>query len=184
MLLVALGAAAAGALFFLMPASAASQDQEPQMVRVINFPETQRVAGAVAIQGTIHQAALTAIREIEVWPLVNPGDTRRLVPAGTITTDGFGAVVLSLTGQSKGTLTRAGEVGVILVPDEEPITQALEERSQILFALEVKAAATPGPLYFSSGQPRFTVAFPRYRVFVYNTTDKTAAVDLYAYLTN
>jgi hypothetical protein len=28
------------------------------------------------------------------------------------------------------------------------------------------------------------VAFPRYRVFLYNTTDKTVTVNLYAYLTN
>ncbi len=39
-------------------------------------------------------------------------------------------------------------------------------------------------LYFASEPQRFTVGFPRYRVLVYNTTDKTASVSLHAYLTN
>jgi hypothetical protein len=31
---------------------------------------------------------------------------------------------------------------------------------------------------------RFTVAFPRYRAFLYNTADKTVAVSVHAYLGN
>ena len=38
--------------------------------------------------------------------------------------------------------------------------------------------------YFASSQPRFTVAFQAYQVYLYNTTDKTVTVDLYAYLTD
>jgi hypothetical protein len=177
-----LGAAAAVCLLMLLPAPSAA-DREVQEVRVTNFPATQRVEGRVGVDGPIHQAALASLREIEVPP-VAPSEVRRLVPAGIIGTDGFPAVVLSLTGQIKGMLAKPGDVGVILLPDEEPIQRAFEERGQIQFPLEVKAASFSGELYFSSGQPRFVVGFPRYRVFAYNTTDKTAMIDLYAYLTD
>ncbi len=54
----------------------------------------------------------------------------------------------------------------------------------ILFPLEVTAPGvsidTP---YFASSQPRYTVGFQAYRVLLYNTTDKTVTVNLFAYLT-
>jgi hypothetical protein len=76
-------------------------------------------------------------------------------------------------------------VGAILIPDEEAITTAFEENGQIQFPLEVSAALTSPPLRsFASQQARFSVGFPRYRVHLYNTTEKTATVSLFAYLTN
>jgi len=178
-IVAALAVSCAAAL--LLPA--ASGPEEPQPVVVVNFPETQRVAGAVAVEGVVHQAALASLREIEVPP-VAPGDVRRLVSAGVIPTDGFGAVVLSLAGQPKGTIRQQGQVGAILVPDEEGITRAFEEKGQMQFPMEVKAEVPLSSAYFSSGQPRLTVAFPRYRVLLYNTTDRVVTADLYAYLTN
>ena len=92
--------AASSALVFLL---AAGPDSEgPQQVVVTNFPETQRVNGAVAVEGVVHQAALASILEIEVPP-VAPTDLRRLVEGGVVRTDGFGAVVLFYTFR-----TRAG----------------------------------------------------------------------------
>ena len=38
--------------------------------------------------------------------------------------------------------------------------------------------------YFASNQNRAPVAFPRYRAYFYNSSDKTVTVNLYAYLTN
>jgi hypothetical protein len=74
-------------------------------------------------------------------------------------------------------------VGAILVPEEEPIQKVLEERGQVQFPLEVKATPPLRALYFTSTPTRATVAFPRYRVLLYNATDKTVKVNLFAYLT-
>lgn len=172
---------ASSAVVLLLPA--ASNSEEPQLVVVTNFPATQRVNGAVAVEGVVHQAALTSLREIEVPP-VAPSDLRRLVDGGVVPTDGFGAVVLSLAGQPKGMVRQKGEVGAILLPDEEPIVRAFEEKGQLQFSMEVRAEVPAAAPVFSSGQPRHVVAFPRYRVLLYNTTDRTVSVDLYAYLTN
>ena len=158
--------------------------EEVQDVRVTNFPGTQHVNGSVSVEGPVHQAALSAINDIEVPALLRPTDIRHLVPAGAITTDGFVAVVLSLTGQVKGNLTRPGEVGAILVPDVEPILDVLDEKGLFQFTLEVKAPSLPGLPYFHSDQPRFIVGFPRYRLLLYNTTERTVNVNLYAYLTS
>jgi len=80
---------------------------------------------------------------------------------------------------------RSGAVGAILVPEEETITTAFDEDGQIQFPLQVSAVLTSLPLRsFASQQERFTVGFPKYRVHLYNTTEKTATVSLFAYLTN
>jgi len=150
---------------------------------VTNLPETQRIEGMVSVTGPVKHAALVMIAEVEVPP-VPRDDINRLIDAGTVSTEGFGAVVLSLTGQSKGQIRAAGEVGAILVPDVGPVSRALQETRQLQFPLEVKAGAGADATFFSSDQPRYVVGFPEYRVMLYNTTDKTVVVDLFAYLTN
>jgi hypothetical protein len=158
--------------------------QELQQVFVTNFPEVVHVDGAVAIKDPIRLARLASITDIIVSP-VGPKDTLRMIQAGTITADGFGNVVLSLTGHVKGEILRPGTVGAILIPDEEPIARAFDERGQMQFPLEVTAPGVSGASpFFASNQPRYTVAFPRYRVLLYNTTDRTVNVSLYAYLAN
>ena len=165
----------------LAPIRAAGED-EIRPVLVTNFPETQKVAGAVSIEGPLRQAALAHIADIEVPP-VRPDDPRRLVSAGVLTTDGFAAVVLSLSGSTKGRAPKAGEVGALLVPDEEPILRVLDEQGLLQFPLEVKAPVALNTAIFSSSQERRVVAFPRYRILLYNTSDRTMTVDLFAYLT-
>jgi len=98
--------------------------QELQQVFVTNFPSVFNVDGQVALKGPIKTAALASIQDVIVSP-VNPKDTLRLIQAGTITTEGFGSMVLSLTGQIKGEIVRTGTVGAILIPDEEPVTRAV-----------------------------------------------------------
>jgi len=94
-------------------------------------------------------------------------------------------VVLSLSGRGQGKILKPGSVGAILVPDEEAIIHALEEEGQIQFPLEITAPVEPGEARsFASKQIQHTVGFPRYRVLLYNTSDKTATVNLFAYLTN
>jgi hypothetical protein len=65
------------------------------------------------------------------------------------------------------------------------IQNAFDEQGLIYFALEVNAAGIkPQSAYFASTQPRYRIGFQSYDILLYNTTDKTVTVDLYAYLTN
>jgi hypothetical protein len=158
--------------------------QELQHVFVTNFPSVFQVDGTVALKGPIRTATTLSIQEIIVSP-VGPKDTLRMIQAGTITTEGFGTVVLSLTGQIKGEIVRTGTVGAILIPDEEPIARAFDEKGVMQFPLEVTAVGVSGlSPYFASNQPRYTVGFSRYRVLLYNTTDKTVNVSVFAYLSS
>ena len=160
-----------------------AEDNEIAPVRVTNFPETQRVEGSVKVSDPVPLAALASFRNVEVPPRALPGSIQKY-SAGTLTTDGFGAVVLSLAVNLKGRLSRSGEVGVLLLPDEEPRRRAYEVNGVSQFALELKLTCDPGGPLCSSVPARHVVGFPRYKVFVFNTTDRFVTVDLYAYLTH
>jgi hypothetical protein len=55
----------------------------------------------------------------------------------------------------------------------------------VLVPLRVTAQTEAGPpAPFGSEAVRQTLAFPTYQVLLYNTTDKTVSVTLYAYLTS
>lgn len=155
-----------------------------QAVIVTNFPDPQKVEGKVAIDGPIQLAELIKFEDIIVPP-VPRRETTRLVEAGTLQVHGFPSVVLSLHGQVKGDAVREGAVGAILIPDQEPISTAFREYGLVHFAMEVEAPkvsiATP---YFASNQPRYSIGFQAYRVFLYNSTDKTVTANLFAYLTD
>jgi hypothetical protein len=183
----ALCAVSALLLAVLLPAgTAVSQQihQGIQQVLVTNFPDLQKVEGEVSVRGPIRQAAQVVLKDVIVPP-VGPKDTQRLIMAGTIATDGFSQIVLSLAGQIKGEVVRPGTVGAILLPEEDAIVRAFDEKGEMQFPLEVTASSVPGGSpYFASNQPRFLVGFPRYRVLFYNTSAKTVSVNLYAYLTS
>lgn len=175
---------AAAVAILVLTASGQSGSASIQPVAVTNFPEIQNVAGEVRIAGPVRLSETATFKEILVPP-VAPDDTTRLVDAGTLVSDGFANVVLSLHGQVKGSVHRVGEVGAFLVPEEAGIQQALNELGLVHFALRVAApeVSTRTP-FFASEQPRYTVGFRRYKILLYNTTDKTVTVDLYAYLTS
>jgi DNA-binding beta-propeller fold protein YncE len=173
--------AAAFALF--LPAGVAVS-QEVQRVFVTNFPSVFPVEGNVSVKGPIRQAVLVPIKEVTVPP-VTLKDSARWVDGGFVSPDGFSSMVLSLSGQIKGEVLKAGTVGAVLLPDEEPVIRAFEERGDLQFALEVTAAGVSAASpYFASSQPRYQVGFPRYRIYFYNTADKAVTVNLFAYLTN
>jgi hypothetical protein len=180
--LIVLLVAASVALVFSPPGRVIAQDL--QSVIVTNFPKVFPISGTVSVDGPVKQAKLAALREVVVPP-VNPKETTRLIQGGIVESDGFTAMVLSLQGQIKGEVYRAGTVGVYLLPDEEPIVHAFEEKGLMQFATEVNAAGvSAGSPYFASNSSRSAVAFPRYRTYFYNTSDKTVTVNLYAYLSN
>lgn len=176
-----LGALALGIGFTATP-PVTSQDS--RLVHVTNFPEVQRIDGKVEIDEPIRLSELTVIREILVPP-VNSQQTTRWVDAGLVQTGGFPNVVLSLHGEVKGELTRGGEIVAVLIPDEQSVNAAFDEEGLVHFGLTVGAIGPrSGLAYFASDQPRYTVGFNAYRVFLYNETDKTVTANLFAYLTN
>ena len=152
-------------------------------VQVVNFPDPQRVKGSVTIDGPIRHGDLVRFGDIIVPP-VKPTDTTHLIQAGSLLTDGYTHAVLSLSGLTNGDVTRRGAVGVFLIPEEELVLRTFLEAGQVQFPLEVSAPnVTSSSAYFASKAEYQTIAFPRYRVLLWNTSDKTVTVNLFAYLT-
>lgn len=175
---------AVAAVSLLILAGAAPSQDEILSVRVLNFPSTQQVAGSVSVEGVVRHAQMHRLAEVVVPP-VRPTETTRLVQAGTIPADGFTSIILSLDGQTRGKVLQSGAIGCILIPDEESVGRAFEDEGLTPFRLDLTAPSVSGAsVHFASGSERLTVAFPRYRVLLYNTTDKSASVNVYAYLTH
>lgn len=158
--------------------------QSVREVFVTNFPQVQEVTGELALKGPVHLARSTSFRDIIVPP-VSRGETTRLVEAGVLEVEGFPKIVLSLHGVVKGDVGREGSVGAILIPDEPTIGEAFREQGEMHFAIEtVSERIVPGAAYFASSRQGTPVAFARYRILLYNTTDKTVSANLFAYLTS
>jgi len=66
-----------------------------------------------------------------------------------------------------------------------PFDKVLQRQGRFAFPVEVTAdvAADGRQELFESNQQRAVIAFPRYRAYVYNTTDAVAGVWIYAYRT-
>jgi hypothetical protein len=155
----------------------------PSEVVVTNFPEIQKVAGKVSVAEPVPHSALVRRLDVVVPPVPRSATTG-LVEAGTVDAAGFTHAVLGLRGEVQGNLLKEGTVGAVLVPDEEPVLAALREQGRYDFPVEVRAEVLKKDRgYFASGQPRRVLGFPRYRVFLYNTSDRSVNADLYVYLT-
>ncbi len=158
--------------------------QEVSFVRVTNFPPVQTINGTVEIEDPIRLAKLVALREI-ILPPVRSDQTTRWIDAGIVETSGFPNVVLSLNGEIKGELIKSAAIVAVLIPTEKSVTDAFDEEGVVQFGLKVAALGETGARpYFASEQPRYTVGFDSYRVYLYNETDKTVTANLFAYLTN
>ena len=174
-------AVVAGVLFFI-PGQQVLPDEMSQVI-VTNFPTIQPIEGGVSIVDPIPLSRQVTFNDV-LLPPIRREETTRYLQAGVIESEGFTEIVLSLHGQVRGSVTRNGDVGVILLPEEEPIVQAFDEEGFIHFGLEATASVAPKIGWFASDQPRYTLGFGRYRVLLYNATDKTTDIDLYAYLSN
>ncbi len=153
-------------------------------VFVTNFHNPQQITGAVDVGNIIPHGELVRRTDLIVSP-AQRHETTQFTDAGIIETDGFTFLVLSLEGQVKGRPFEGGSIGVILLPDEEPVVRAFQEEGQLHLTLEAAVSvAAYQAAYFSDSKSSLPIAFPRYRVLLYNSTDKTASVNLYAYLTN
>lgn len=168
---------------FTLAARSAESGEIAEVV-VTNLPEIQKVAGIVSIDRPIPGTALTQVSAL-VTPVAR-NETTSLVLAGVLNASGYAEVALSLRGEVQSTLHRDGTVGVLLLPDQESIVRVFLEAGELQFPLETSAEALRGRqgIFASARGERLVLGFPRYRVYFYNTTDKPAEVDLYAYLSN
>lgn len=152
----------------------------PGSVTVTNFPEVQKISGRVVVGEPIPQTRFETKKALV--PPVALSDTNNLTDAGTIDTDGFTHVTLSLGGSLQGS-AQAGSVGVLLVPDLPEVTSARRTYGVVQFELRGEATVKPSQAGLFSSEPAlFRLAFPRYRVLLYNTTQKSADAMVYAYL--
>jgi hypothetical protein len=157
--------------------------QEVRPVEIVNFPEIQNISGKVQIDQPTPHSRLIRRSEILVSPgTLTPGDA---VALGVIDASGFTDLVLSVHGLSTDRLLSPGEVTVSLIPDEPPFVKAFEEDGLRLLAIESKASIEPAATNrFIGQQITARLGFPRYRVYLSNTSERSVTVDLYAYLTN
>jgi len=117
-------------------------------------------------------------------PLVDRIDTSQLVEAGRLETDGFTELVFNLGGEFKEAIPSHGAVGAVLIPDIEVFQYLFRDEGQFVFPLEVKIdVSTMDGAIFISEQQTVKVAFPAYRVFLYNETDSGAMASFYVYRT-
>lgn len=181
-MILTLAAALAAILFLTLPPWGTAHSLPPDEVVVTNLPAVQQIEGNVSVVGTIRHA-VTGRRVNLIVPPVDRNATADLVELEPIDTDGFTAVTLSLHGQVRGRVLRAGSVGAILVPDETSVLEALNQRGIFTFPLEVASTLANKEETDFSVEKRFPLGFPRYRIYLYNSTDRTVDAHLYLYLT-
>lgn len=175
-------AAALALAAFFWPAHVARTESDSQEVTVRNFPTVQAVSGTVAVSNLTPVTAFVR-REGVVVPPFSRSELYDAVQGDPIVTEGFTRMVLSLGGEIRDSSPRPGVVAAVLIPDEEPVLAALRDARKMEFAVEVAATLeSAGTLYFASEPVEAKVAFPRYRVFFYNTTGRGAGVNLYVHL--
>lgn len=161
-------------LIIMQPLPAHSGDE----VRVNNFPETQQIKGSVSIEGT----SKTIKREGILLSPSRRNELSELLHDIKVETDGYTSVSLYLQGEIKSTTFLSGSIGVLMVPDEEPILRAFKESKQIQFPIEAVCTIKNGDSdYFSCEKSNQQIGFSRYRIYFYNTLNKTAEVNAYLY---
>lgn len=136
--------------------------------------------GPLAVAQDTHWFA--AFEGQSVSPGIARNDAQRLVEVGAVDTDGFSELRISIAGEFKESVPRSGTVGAILVPDINPFIYLLEQEGKIVFATEVKVpvGGQPGAIFYSETVPA-KVAFPAYRIYLYNDTGSAANVNVYVY---
>jgi hypothetical protein len=164
--------------------SSRARSAEKLNVHVDNLPETLQIKGAVSVEGPVSHTHFVK-KEAIVVPPSRRAEPSEMAHAGSIESNGFTAVTLSFQGEVKGGSAGAGTVGVLLIPDEEPIVRAFREARRLQFAIECVSTLKSGdPSFFNADQVHQRLTFPRYKVFLYNTTNKTVEANLFMTLTN
>jgi len=171
-----------GAVFLMLLACLTVEAQEG-WVGVLNFPDVQTVQGGVEIAEPIPANEMVRFTDTTVTT-VKRHQTNRLISGGIIETGPFTAVSLSLGGFVEGTPPEPGTIGAVLVPDEDFVLEALKE-GVYLFPIEVTMTIPQESLpYVGTRSETHQLTFPRYRVYFYNTSQRTVKTQLYAFLMN
>jgi hypothetical protein len=169
-------------LLVVFPPWGTSYSQPPTEVVVSNLPAVQRVKGEVSVVGVVRQAELER-RVNLIVPSVAREAVTDLIEAESVTTDGFSQLTVSLHGEARSAVGRDGAIGVVLIPDEPAVLEMLNEYGVFHFPIEVQAELVRrGPAQFDV-QKRFDLGFGRYKIYLYNSTDRTADVNVYLYKT-
>jgi len=170
---------------FLASGSTAGAPAEPaDAVRVVNLPDVQKVEGTVTVEGRLDVARSVAFEKVALPP-APPDNPGRMVDLGLLDAAGFRSVVVSLAGEFPLGPTEGQTVGVLLVPDEDYFVRALKERGRPTLSLRIEAPLTQAVRPdFTSGSLRFDLAFPRYRIFLFNTGKVTVEANVFFYLTH
>lgn len=164
--------------------SSLAHSAEPLDVRVKNFPDTQQVKGSVSIEGTVSHAIFVK-REGLLLSTSRRNELNEMFLAGVIETGGFTPISVSLQGEIKSSNFVSGTIGVVLIPDEEPIVRTFREAKQIQFPIESMCSIKSGDSeYFSSAKVDQHILFQRYRIYLYNTLNRNAEANVYLYLSN
>lgn len=117
-------------------------------------------------------------------PPIERSNVAQLLDVGVIETDGFTEMVFSLGGEFKEAVPSSGTIGAILIPDHEMFDYLLRNEGQFVFPLEVThtVRSSSSAVFISEAQTA-RVAFPRYRIYLYNETTSGASVSLFVYRT-
>jgi hypothetical protein len=153
-------------------------------IRVSPLPGVLSICLAATTSGVFAQEThwFAAYEGQSVPPGIARTDTQRLIDVGTVETDGFSELRVSIAGEFKEGIPRGGTVGAILIPDINPFTYLLQQEGKIVFATDVKLpiGAHPGAIFYSETVVA-KVAFPAYRIYLYNETNSAATVNVYIY---
>ncbi len=168
------------ASLLVLPVVAVAQDES---IRISNFPVVQEVSGGVEIAEPVPSNEMTRFEEVIVTT-VQRRQTTRLVSAGVLESGPFTAVKLSLAVFVEGIPPEPATIGAVLVPDEDFVINALDEGTY-LFPIEVTLGVPKDALAYVAADPELhQLAFPKYRVYFYNTGPRTVKAQLYAFLIN
>ncbi|HEV8241563.1 MAG TPA: hypothetical protein VGS57_19530 [Thermoanaerobaculia bacterium] len=174
---------AALAPLVLLAGSSPPADEGPREVVVTNFPETQKISGAVTVERPVPMTRLVTVKAL-VTP-GGPANVADLTEGSAVDASGFASATLSLAVEVQGSLAGPGKVGAMLVPDQSDVLAALRSYGIVQFPLTVEAPVAPSPagIHQSSSETK-RLGFPKYRVFFYNTSPRTSEATLYVYLAN
>ena len=173
-----------GAALLGWSGAAPADGEGVQEVTVLNFPDLQRVDGAVAVKAPVQLDSQFVQRKLTVVP-AGPTKAREVTDGGVLELGPFARVVVSLAGETTSRIVAPGAVGALLVPDDPDILSIWQEtgRAQLAIRVEAQVAPTDRGL-FESPSVELRPAFPRYRVYFYDTLSSSVELRFYALSTS
>lgn len=174
---------ALAAMLFALAAAAEAADE----VTVVNLPRVQEVRGSVTLSdparvtGRTDATRFVAFEDRDVPPIVGTASPRDYQLIGTIRAEGYASVLLSIATWVPAGAADGGNLGVMLLPDYAFAKDALDRDGAALLPLRVEipiARASAGHAVAATSE-RLLLSFPRWRVYLYNTSASTLKASAY-----